>query len=217
MECGTIIRDVEIKELVFEGAGFARLDNGAAVFVPYSAVGDVLTIEITAVHKNFYNAVIRKIQQPGEGRCEPACPFFGRCGGCSYQHIDYAHEVEAKCTQFATAMRRIGHFEEFPELELFYEAPKRYGYRNKLKLEPLARTVKFSKRPYLEYGFCGLDNQEFFAVPKCLLAMDAINDTIAKAERDEWGAQNAKRPKPYPLTLRADSKGNCSYFFKHII
>lgn len=213
MDCGTIIRDVEIKELVFEGAGFARLDNGAAVFVPYSAVGDVLTIEVTAVHKNFYNAVIRKIQQPGEGRCEPACPFFGRCGGCSYQHIDYAHEVQAKRAQFATIMRRIGHFEEFPELELFYEAPKRFGYRNKLKLEPLAEKGRFSKRPYLDYGFCGLDNREFFAVPKCLLAMDAINDTIRGAARGEWGAQNAKRREPYPLTLRADSNGNCAFFF----
>ena len=213
VECGTIIRDVEIKELVFEGAGFARLDNGAAVFVPYSAVGDVLTIEITAVHKNFYNAVIREIQRPGEGRCEPACPFFGRCGGCAYQHIDYSREVEAKRAQFATAMRRIGHFEEFPELELFYEAPKRYGYRNKLKLEPLEGKGKLSKRTSLEYGFCGLDNQAFFAVPKCLLAMDAINDSIAKAACGEWGAQNAKRPKPYPLTLRADSKGNCAFFF----
>ncbi len=213
VECGTIIRDVEIKELVFEGAGFARLDSGAAVFVPYSAVGDVLTIEITAVHKNFYNAVIREIQQPGEGRCKPACPFFGRCGGCSYQHIDYSREVEAKRAQFATAMRRIGHFEEFPDLELFYEALKRYGYRNKLKLEPLEGKGKLSKRTSLEYGFCGLDNQAFFAVPKCLLAMDAINDSIAKAACSEWGAQNAKRPKPYPLTLRADSKGNCAFFF----
>ncbi len=213
MECGTIIRDVEIKELVFEGAGFARLDNGAAVFVPYSAVGDVLTIEVTAVHKNFYNAVIREIQQPGDGRCKPECPFFGRCGGCAYQHIDYACEVEAKRKQFSTAMRRIGHFDEFPELELFYEAPKRYGYRNKLKLEPLEGKGKLSKRTHLEYGFCGLDNSEFFAVPKCLLAMDAINDTIAKAARGEWGAQNAKRPKPFPLTLRADAAGNCSYFF----
>ncbi len=213
MECGTIIRDVEISELVFEGAGFARLDNGAAVFVPNSAVGDVLTIEITAVHKNFYNGAIREIQKTGEGRCEPLCPFFGKCGGCSYQHIDYSCEVKAKRAQFATAMRRIGHFENFPELELFYIAPRRFGYRNKLKLEPLGGKGKFSKRPYLDYGFCGLDNSEFFAVPKCLLAMDAINDAIRSAARGEWGAQNAKRREPYPLTLRADSKGNCAFFF----
>lgn len=211
-EPGTILKDVVITEIGFGGEGVARLEDGAVVFIPFTAVGDVLTVEITEARKNFYRACVRSIQTPGPGRETPICPYYGRCGGCTYQHLSYEAEVNAKKGQFKSVITRLGHFSEFPELEKFAASPMRFGYRNKLRLEPIARPG----RPLgarLQYGFCERDNETFFPVKSCALASDGVNAELKNALLSPWAEQNAKRPKPYPLTLRQDSTGTGAYYF----
>ncbi len=199
---GSIIREVEIFENVFGGDGVARLKDGEIVFVPFSAPGDVATIEITEAKKSFCRGVIRKLDTPSDTREKPVCPFYGRCGGCTYQHMSYDAECKAKKAQFSVAMQRLGKFSSFPELETFGMPEKRYGYRNKLRLEP------FMNGDRLSYGFCERDNTTFFPVSQCPLAMDSIN---ANLRREITKAQAYKYPRgrnPYTLTLRTDSTGN---------
>lgn len=217
LENGSLISGVEIFEIVFGGDGVARLEDGAIVFVPFSAVGDVLTIEITDARKNFYKGRIRAIEKPGAGRCAAQCPHYGCCGGCVYQHIAYEAELNAKKAQFKSVMRRIGHFEEFPELELFMPSPDRYGYRNKLRLEPIATKGKLGKgkngTPTIEYGFCARDNRTFFKVESCPLAADRLNSSIESEKHCHYAMQNARREKPFPMTIRMDATGNCASYF----
>ncbi len=217
LKSGSLISNVEIFEIVFGGDGVARLEDGAIVFVPFSAVGDLLTIEITEARKNFYKGRIRAIEKPGEGRGTAQCPHYGSCGGCVYQHLDYNAELDAKRKQFHSVMRRIGHFEEFPELELFMPSPDRYGYRNKLRLEPIASKGMLGRgkrgMPTLEYGFCERDNRTFFQVDSCPLAAKKLNAAIESEKHCHYAQQNAQREKPFPMTIRMDSTGKCASYF----
>ena len=203
---------VIITDIAYGGDGVGRLADGSVVFVPFTAVGDDVEIEITERKAAFCRGVARKFVAAGQGRATPCCRYYGRCGGCSYQHLTYETEVACKAKQFKTLMARVGKFESFPELESVNPSPQDYGYRNKLRLEPGERTLEATGY-YVPYGYFERDNTTFMMVKSCPLAQDALNKMLPKAIRSDWGKQNAKRKEPYPLTLRITTDGDCCFYF----
>ena len=202
---------VRISDIAFGGDGVGRLADGSVVFVPFTAVGDDVTIEITERKSSFCRGSVITVNEPGQGRAAPQCRHFGECGGCAYQHLEYPVEFAAKLKQFKDLMHRLGKFEDFPEPEAF-AAPEPYGYRNKLRLEPFGRVLD-DKGYHLDYGYCKRDNETFFKVKSCPLARSELNALLPKAIRSDWGYQNARREAPYPLTLRVDSTGATGFYF----
>ena len=73
----------------------ARAD-GKAVFVPFTLPGEEVEAEIVADKGGFSTAELQSVLEPSPARTQPPCPYFGRCGGCHYQHAIYATQVEMK-------------------------------------------------------------------------------------------------------------------------
>jgi 23S rRNA (uracil1939-C5)-methyltransferase len=88
--------------------GIGHAPDGKTVFVPLTCPGDTVEAEITQVGKRFDRAVLTRVLEPGPARVTPACPHYGVCGGCGWQHIDYAATLEAKRTIVVDALTRIG-------------------------------------------------------------------------------------------------------------
>src|SRR5688572_22899770 len=105
--------DLKIEDVAFGGKGVAR-DEGKAVFVPFTIDGERITANIVREKKQFAEGDLAEILESSPERTTPKCPYFGRCGGCSYQHISYAHQLELKARQVEQAMRRIGRVAEPP-------------------------------------------------------------------------------------------------------
>ncbi len=101
------IVNLEITALTNEGSGIARCD-GMAVFVPLTAVGDVIEARILKVHKTYAYAKIERIITPSADRIENDCLVFGKCGGCVFRHISYAAELRAKEQIVRDAFERLG-------------------------------------------------------------------------------------------------------------
>ena len=203
---GNIIKGAEIFETVFGGDGVARLPDGEILFVPFSAPGDIADVEITDVKKNYCKGEIRSLQSASTLRDKPVCPYFGRCGGCAYQHLSYEAECSQKSRQFKSVMQRIGKLNDFPEPDAMQASPVRYGYRNKLRLEP------FQRASGIGYGFCERDNVSFFQLDKCPLAMDSINNRLHAEIKKAMAVKYPKGRHPYTLTLRTDARGeNAAY------
>ena len=118
---------LEITSLATDGNGVGRHD-GMAVFVPFSAPGDQLEVHIVKVQKTLAYGKIARILSPSPLRQEPACPHFGRCGGCSLQHLQYEEEVRIKTRWVEENLRRIGGI-DLPVTGLASPSPLRY--RNK--------------------------------------------------------------------------------------
>ena len=118
----------EITGMTSEGAGVCRVD-GMAVFVPMTAVGDRLRVRIVKVLKNYAFGIIEELLTPAEGRCEPDCPVFRQCGGCTYRHLTYEAEASIKEQQVRDAFERIGGLH--PVFEPILRGETRTGYRNK--------------------------------------------------------------------------------------
>ncbi len=199
---------VTITDIGFGGDGVARLDDHSVVFVPFTAMGDVAQITLLSSHKNYHRAMLRNLITAGHGRTAPVCPHFGTCGGCAYQHLDYAAECQAKQRQFRDIMERIGHFKDFPQPEPIIPSPSCTKYRNKLRLEPIR-----VDRETLAYGYYAQDNRTLIPVKSCPLAQDCLNLLLRTAINSPWGKKNTQNIRPYPLTLRATTNGSCQYYF----
>jgi len=74
--------------------------------------------------------VLRRIGPPSADRVAPACPGFGRCGGCVWQHLAYPAQLEAKRARVAAALAALP---ELPAIAPVRPSPAELGYRNKGK------------------------------------------------------------------------------------
>ena len=111
-----------------EGQGIVRLD-GAVVFVPGAIRGEEIDLRVTKVMKTAAAGEIAAIRRPSPERREPACPWFGQCGGCTFQHMTYAEELRAKEQRVRDALLRLGGTRV--AVEEMLGAPCVEQYRNK--------------------------------------------------------------------------------------
>lgn len=128
------LHDVEITAITSEGSGVCRIDN-MAVFVPETAVGDIVRIKIVKVLKSYAFGIISEILTPSPDREERFCSAYHKCGGCVFRHISYQAECIAKNTMIKDAFLRIGGLN--PEYDEFIAAENSDRYRNKAQY-PLA-------------------------------------------------------------------------------
>src|SRR5690606_27512057 len=124
--------EVTAERLAYGGYAIAR-HEGVVVFVPFAAPGDRLRVEVTEVEKKFVRATIREVLAPGPGRRDPRGGHFGECGGCQFQHVAYAQQVEAKAEFVRDALVRTGGF-EWPEPVVVHHADE-WGYRVRTQLK----------------------------------------------------------------------------------
>lgn len=122
------IIELEIESLTNEGCGLGR-HEGMVVFVPMSAVGDLLRVKLLKVNKSHSYGKIEEIISPSPDRLESDCPVFGKCGGCSFRHISYEAELQAKESFVRDAFTRIGGLS--PDFLPIIENDSPDEYRNK--------------------------------------------------------------------------------------
>jgi 23S rRNA (uracil1939-C5)-methyltransferase len=175
--------DLTIHDVAFGGKGVAR-DNSKAVFVPFTIDGERVRARITREKKQFAEAELTEVLEPSPYRVAAPCPYFGRCGGCSYQHIDYEHQLELKARQVEQAMRRIARLAE-PPMRPIVPSPLPYSYRNRITVHVENDIVGFFRR----------DVHELMDIEQCPISMPKVNADLAQLR--------ASRPRDGHYTLRA--------------
>lgn len=166
--CKNQIVPLSIDALSSDGSGVGRWE-GMAVFVPFTAVGDVLEARIVKVCKSHAFGIIAHIVTPGPARVEADCPAFGKCGGCCYRHIRYEAELQAKRQVVADALRRIGGL-TLPVREIL-PSPQAQRYRNKVQY-PLFCAPDGSVRA----GFYAGRSHRPVPCADCLLQPELLNE-----------------------------------------
>ena len=175
--------DLVIDDIAFGGKGVGRAE-GKAVFVPFTIEGEQVTASIVREKKSFAEAELVRVSDESPYRTTPQCPYFGRCGGCSYQHMRYEHQLRWKSRQVAQALQRIGKFRE-PPLRPIVPSPRDYEYRNRITVHVANGIV----------GFFRYDTHRLIDVELCPIAMPEVNEELA--------ALRARRPRDGHYTLRA--------------
>jgi len=155
---------LEIEKLVHSGYGLARFQN-KVYFVPFVLPGEKVKIKESIRKKDYVIATLEEVIEKNPHRIEPACPYFGKCGGCIFQHIDYSEQLHQKSLILKETLKKIGNIDIEELNSIISDNP--YHYRNR---------VKFKVRNK-EIGFVGVD-EDFVKIESCSIASKAINDMI---------------------------------------
>jgi tRNA/tmRNA/rRNA uracil-C5-methylase (TrmA/RlmC/RlmD family) len=181
------VRTVELKihDIAFGGKGVAR-ENGKTVFIPFTIDGEIVSAEIVREKKKFAEAEAIEIRAHSAHRVTPQCPYYGRCGGCSYQHINYEHQLAIKWRQVRDILQRIGKLAD-PPMRPIIPSPVAYRYRNRITVHAEAGVIGFFRR----------DSHRLIDIECCPISTDEVNFALSELRR--------QRPRDGHYTLRASS------------
>ncbi len=120
-----------------------------------------------------------EVREASPARVDPPCPYFGRCGGCQLQHVDYAEQLRLKTGLVEEQLRRIGRFEDPPVAPALGMA-RPWGYRNHMR---------FTVRRDGDIGFMQRGTHRFLRIDHCLIAHDSVNATLKRAQGATTGTR----------------------------
>ena len=161
-----VTRELKVKDVAFGGKGVAR-DEGKAVFIPFTIDGERVSANIVREKKQFAEAELVDVRESSLHRVKPECPYFGRCGGCSYQHIDYEHQLTLKFRQVRDVLRHIGRLADVP-MRPIIPSPFSYRYRNRITVHAQEGVVGFFRR----------ESHRLIDIEACPIARPEVNDAL---------------------------------------
>jgi 23S rRNA (uracil1939-C5)-methyltransferase len=157
-----------ISDIAFGGKGVAR-HEGKVYFVPFVAPGEVVSVRVVKDKKKFAEAELISVDQPSPDRVSPPCPYFGRCGGCSYQHLSYERQLAVKAHQVEQTLRRVGRFAEVP-MRPIIPAPQPYNYRNRIRVHVAGGVA----------GFFAQGAYSIIDIERCAIAAPEVNEALRR-------------------------------------
>lgn len=180
-----IVSDFEatIEKLVYGGDGLARVE-GRVALAPYVLPGEHVRLEARQQKPKLVRAIPKEIVTPSPARVTPPCPYFGRCGGCHYQHAEYAAQLEAKRVILAEEFWRQAKIRLEGEIATISGEP--WGYRNRVQLH--IADGKLGYREAASHKLCAID--------RCPIASPKVNETIA-------ALNSMLRDRKWPRFIRA--------------
>lgn len=200
--------ELQIEKFADQGKSLARL-NGCVVFVSGAVPGDRVRARIVKSKKTFAEAQVLDILEPSPLRVEARCAYFGVCGGCKWQHVEYAAQLEAKRQSVEDALVRVGGFSGV-EVRPTIGSERTYFYRNKMEFsfsaakwlttEEIASGNSFDTSFALGLHVPGnfekvLDTEECYLQSE--LSMRLVNAVRGFARAQGWSAYDTRRQEGY--------------------
>jgi 23S rRNA (uracil1939-C5)-methyltransferase len=152
---------LDIEELASGGDGLAHGPDGRVIFVSGALAGERVKARLSQVKRDFARAELLQTEKPSPDRVAPACPLYGRCGGCSLQHLAYPAQVRAKASWVERALSRLG---ELPAMEAV-ASPLEWGWRHRVRLAVGREGL----------GFFAAGSKQVVPVERCTVAAGGIN------------------------------------------
>ncbi|MCG8472018.1 MAG: 23S rRNA (uracil(1939)-C(5))-methyltransferase RlmD [Desulfobacterales bacterium] len=120
-----------VSDMAFGGRGLAKVD-GMAVFIDGAVAGDRVRARVFKKKKSFAEARVVEILDPSEHRVEPRCEYASWCGGCKWQFLDYAKQLEYKRNHVVESLSHIGNIQDVT-VHPTLASKHIFGYRNKME------------------------------------------------------------------------------------
>lgn len=205
------IVELQIEKYAFEGKGIAKVsknellglqeENGNeknyVVFVQGSYPGDTVKARLLKIKNSYAEALAINIISPSKDRVKANCKFFGTCGGCKQQDLNYETQVQYKQKQVEEIFNKLGGFSDF-EIEQIIPSQNVFHYRNKMEFSFSDKRWLTKKEIAIEGNIdrdfaLGLHIPRIFDkvldVDECFLQSEASNK-ILNFTRDYFKKQN---------------------------
>ncbi|MBI5903670.1 MAG: class I SAM-dependent RNA methyltransferase [Deltaproteobacteria bacterium] len=195
---------VQITSLAYGGKGVGRI-GGKVVFVPYTAPGDEARVEIIEEKKGFSEGALKGLVTPSPLRQAPSCGLYGVCGGCTLQHIGYAHQLEWKQKILEDSLKRIGGIEDIP-FDPPAGSPEVFNYRSRARFQ-----VEGGR-----WGFFEPRSHRVAPMDDCPLLDPVINDVFARIKSIFSSGKAGKAPPVFAVDIGSDEAGDKAVAAFHV-
>ena len=197
--------EVTIQKMVPQGLGLAFAEN-LTVFVPLSAAGDKLSVKIFQLKGKTAFAEIESVVEPSPVRIEAPCPYFGKCGGCDFQQMNYDAQLSAKLDMIRDSLKRIGKIDYENEIPII-ASPKQFEYRSRAQWHLETRQKKI--------GYFRRNSHDIIDIEHCPI-LDPVLDNTLKDLRNtlNWDGFWANRAE---IEAACGSDGSVSLFSPEIM
>ena len=198
---------LRIEKMVQGGEGFARLPDGRACFVQGGLPNELCNVELVQNKKDFARGRAVEILERSDDRVQSKCALFGKCGGCSLQHLDplkqsaYLERVERE------NFRRLAHA-ELPENFAIHVGPA-WGYRNRARV-----VLKADKSGKVVYGFRKQESRNIATFESCPVLTPALNAFLKENAAKIFAPFAGRRAFELDVNLFDNGKGEVSYFYR---
>lgn len=160
--------ELYVESLANSGSGVAKLD-GQTVFVNGTVPGDKILAVVKKAKKTWAQAQIIKLLRPSKDRIESKCKYFKKCGGCTYQNMNYSSEKKYKLSYVNDCLKHIGGLDIKADEIITAEISR---YRNK------AEYPVRMKNGRLQIGFYEKRTHEVAEVDDCILEPESFAEII---------------------------------------
>ena len=233
-ECFTL----RIEKMVQGGEGMARLEDGRVCFVAGALPGELCKVRLTFQKKDFTKGRVVEVIEPSPDRVKPLCPLYGKCGGCSLQHLASEKQAEYLEKVERENFRRLAHA-ELPE-DFVIHTGNAWGYRNRARVVfcggsnrgavPENRGASSSNREgsakRAVFGFRGEESNNIIPFENCPVLTDALNeflrgpaaklicDGLAGGSKNAGGRDDFRRlPRELDVNIFDNGKGEVSFYY----
>lgn len=185
-ECLTL----RIEKMVQGGEGMARLEDGRVCFVAGALPGELCKVRLTFQKKDFTKGRVVDVLEASPDRVKPLCPLYGKCGGCSLQHLASEKQAEYLEKVERENFRRLAHA-ELPE-DFVIHTGNAWGYRNRARVvfrggsnrgavsenrNAVSATFEGSANRAV-FGFRGEESNNIVPFEKCPVLTDGLNEFL---------------------------------------
>ncbi len=178
-ECFTL----RIEKMVQGGEGMARLENGRVCFVAGALPGELCKVRLTFQKKDFTKGRVVEVIESSPDRVKPLCPLYGKCGGCSLQHLASEKQAEYLEKVERENFRRLAHA-ELPE-DFVIHTGNSWGYRNRARVVFRGNSGgndysanRNGSANCARFGFRGEESNDIVPFENCPVLTDALNDFL---------------------------------------
>lgn len=172
----------EVQSLSYSASGVARCE-GKVIFIPYTVTGDVVRFSIKNDKKTYSEGKLEEILRSSPYRRPAPCPYFGQCGGCQWQHVDYNYQLYAKKDITKDLLERIGGLTS-PKVSDTYNANREWGYRHRVRFQVGIRDGVPS------FGFAVYGSNEVVDIKSCRIIQKPIEELLKELTTKKGGIKN---------------------------
>ena len=186
-------KNLKIEKIVHNGYGLAR-DEQKTYFIPYTIENEDVNIQIVDEKKNYTYALPERINSPSKYRIEPKCRYFRICGGCDFQHIDYAHQATIKEIIINEFLQKNNILINSPLK--FVPSSQPFNYRSNARFRVLDNKPGFAKKHSHEIVLieeCPLLDENIMNFVKSVKDFHSINSVTIKIDNNKNISSNIKK------------------------
>ncbi len=215
-ECFTL----RIEKMVQGGEGLARLEDGRVCFVAGALPGEICKVRLTFQKKDFTKGRVVEVLEASPDRVKPLCLLYGKCGGCSLQHLASEKQAEYLEKVERENFRRLAHA-ELPE-DFVIHTGNAWGYRNRARVVFRGNSGgndysanRNGSANCARFGFRGEESNDIVPFENCPVLTDGLNDFLRgpAASLISGGLSGNRLPREMDLNIFDNGVGEISFYY----